>query len=368
MDIKHQEAVQFTIASSADIGNGTLTGFTTLGDMTVRASNRIASTTAAIDMDACECDVWVTSTGNVRAQRNGTPALAITVTAIVTEWGADTNVFTGTYSIADATHGSGTNSIGGTVTTTNAFAWHHSRGDPSFAGGTADALPGGRCERLTLAATTVSMDRGIPSSPEDDTEGAHDGHFYVLEDSNLTVEHAVHNTGDTGSTSFTDTITTVTTDETFLMGSYKTNCDDNANQGSGHLCLDLQNSTTLRWRRQYGTTYEFDCNVAVVSASELTVQRGEMTHGTTTGSAAITAVADVDLSIPQHTQVRSGMVALYDYGVGFSDSFYHELWLSSTTQIDSEAGATQSSLIMPWEVVEFPADAGGPARRIMVIS
>ena len=360
MQIVKIEEVQFSIADSASSGNTSLTeSFTDLDQMVVFSTCSMDNGLDPITQGAVDADVWCSAVGTINAQRNSSPAYAIEITAYVVQFGDDTDVHKGTFSIADTASGSGNVSIGATVTLANTFGWHTQRGSAPADGG--EDLPGlNACVALSMTTTNLVFTRS-------GTNAAITGHWFVVESSTLTVEHGTHSVS-YASTSITDTITTVVLAESFLLSSYYTNWSDGGGNDLVRHADDISTTTTVRWRRAYDDTADIDWHWMVVSDSDITVERGEFTHTGASNSTAITTV-DRTKTIAKSGSGRALGVKSTDFVSGTLSNRHQELWMSTNALLNTQSGAGMAAMVSPWEVITFDVQAGGtPTRRIMVIS
>jgi len=346
----HIQEVQFTIAAGQSFGTAALSGFTTFGKMVVMwPSWRIADGMTPVIASGCEVDVWATSSSEIRAERGGTQTQAVTVRAFVVEFGADTNVFSGTYAMGAGATTHNAVSIGGTVTLANAFVLS-TRRCGAVSGGSNDADPDYRCIRRVFASTSaLDFSRNV-------ADGTIDGHWYVVESSTLTVNHVGHTITASSLTSTTTTITSVVTGETFLVVSDQN--DENVYNDEGIWAADLQNATTVRLRRSYAASNTVTWAIQVVSDAGISVQRGERTGAGTTDHAVIAAV-DLSLAVAKSGYGESGHVVSSPYVDGTLDKRYWTKWLPSTTALNTETSDGADDKIDTWEVVELEAAGGG---------
>ncbi|MCP4967385.1 MAG: hypothetical protein GY926_19405 [bacterium] len=345
MQIVKIQEVSFTIASGASSGTGSLSGFTTLGKMVAFASWRVADGQSPALASNTDVDVYVSSTSQITAERWGTPSYEITIRAYVIEFSSDTTVQKGTWAMTDS-ETSDTASISSS-TLANSFAWHYRKSEGE-ATPSNDSDPDGRLTRFLFNSTTeLGVGRTI-------AKGACEGHWFVVSSSTLSVQHIQNSvTAQTG-TSITDAITSVTTANTFLVGSMDT--DEAVYNDEGVWVTDLQNATTLRWRRSYSSAVDSIFDVMVVEDSALTVQRGEWSVSGTSTNTAITIV-DTDLAVAKHADGTSGRASTSDYNNGNMDGRYWELWFGTSSQINGQTGDGLADLIATWEVVEFESES-----------
>lgn len=357
--IKAQE-VRFDIDASSSSGTGTLSGFTSLSKMACIASWHVNSGESPTLGETAWVDVYPTSTTVVTAERFGSAAYACSVTAYVFEVDADTTLYKGTWAMTNAETSDAAVSIGGTVTLANTIGWHYRQNEGEAAPGD-DWDPDGAWTRMSFASTTtLDFDRNA-------AKGECSGHWFVVESTDLTVEHVTKTLSGTD-TSIDETITSVTTAETYLLGSYLT--DNIAYNDEACFDVTLQDATTVEWQRAISAADDFDWYVMVVSDSNNTVQRGEFTaDNVTTDSATITST-DRTRSIVKSGYGTSGWGANNKYEDGTCISHIDEMWLSADTTANLERGAVQGSSggnRVTWEVVQFTVEAGS-TRRVMVIS
>lgn len=348
--VKIQE-VSFTIASGASSGTGTLTGFSTLGKMICFATWRVADGQSPVLASMTEVDVWPNSTSQITAERWSNPSYAVNVRAYVIEFGSDTTVYKGTWAMTSSATAHTGISIGGTVTLADTFGWHYRKSEGEAAPAN-DSDPDGRYTAFHFSSTTqLAVNRNV-------AKGACQGHWFVVESSTLTVQHGDHTITGSSVTSTTDTITSVTTGETFIVSSYLTNETEYNDEGCW--TTDLQNATTVRFRRSYAASVTNTWRYMVVSDSNMTVQRGEWTGTGTAENTTITST-DLTLSIAKSGSGRSGDDVSSDYANGNFDGRFNELWLNSATRIDRQTGDGLTGLIATWEVVEMDAAPSGPS-------
>jgi hypothetical protein len=322
------------------------------------ATWRVEDGLSPIGQSVTEIDVWPNSTGQITAQRDGTPAYSVDVTAYVIEFGSDTTVYKGTWAMTSAETSDTGISIGGTVTLANTFGWHYGESED---GGTAtwDSDPDGRNRKFEFASTTtLDISRAA-------AKGAKTGHWFVVESSTLSVQHETEDFLANGSlTHIHDITSAVTHADTFVLVSHTTTEDAENDLTLCHELYDDEGQDTIRSRRAFGNPTDTSYAYQIVTDSALTVQRGDFTSATSPDSASISAV-NLSYAIVKQPSCRSGEEAGNYYASGTIDARYTEMWLSSTTQVDGRQGAGGASRTIPWEVIEFPSDATAP-RRVMV--
>ncbi len=191
------------------------------------------------------------------------------------------------------------------------------------------------------------------------------GHIYVVEDKSAGNDFFTVQTASNASaaTTSTQTITSIDVDATMLMGTFYTpalyGLDD------GVIRFDLQNATTVRFRR-FNTTNACYSEVFVVTFLDGTVvQRGDKIISTgTTGAAksytqSITNV-DVSKAIIKSTNMNS-MGINGQFTVASQMNYSHQP-AKLTLEIDGDGNGftarnrdsgQQEDYSFPWEVVEF---------------
>ena len=363
VNIQH---VQVTIASTQSSGTATLDGTGTLGKMVVFGTWTLPAV-ASITADKAFVDLVVTDVDTLTASRIGSASgEVITVEAYVIEFGTDTNVYKGTFSMTGPDTGPQTatwNVNGGSTMTENdltmAYCWLYYTHDSTS--GSNDWQPSSSALRHRFDSTTQI------AATRSQSVGAISGHWYAVESTTLSVQHGSWAYSEANVLTHDATITEVTLANSFIMGSYQTN--DSLWHSTGNWASHLPGTTTARLERHEAWTDGREGNFQVVEDSALTVQRGIFTYTGTGAFATLTSV-DLDVAVP-----LSGGVPGYpgrpgeDSSAGHADEYSHRMWLSSATALDVAATTAGTNRIVPWEVVEFDKEAGGATpRRVMVIT
>lgn len=342
MRIVHRQKIDFTIASGQASGSATLSGFSTLAKMVpLFLSHRIADIATGVSSGDVDVDVDITSTTNITFTRGNTTSAAITGTIYVFEFGADTTVQKATWSMNSSSIVD-TVSISA-VTLANTFMVHYRKTSES---GGQESFPDGRLTGCWFSSTTqVRIERDATESY------SCDGHIFIISSSTLTVEHGSLNTT-SSSTTITDTITSVTLAETFLISSYFINTSSGFYNDEGVFAADIQNSTTVRWRRSYSQSCTMDFKYMIVSDSSFSVQRGEFNTTGTTDSDTISSV-DISSASAKTGDGNSGCSSQDGFLSGNLDGRYWNVYLSGSTTVNGQTGDAATSLVVTWEVVEF---------------
>jgi len=335
--VKRQE-VTITIASGESSGTATLTGFSNLVKMVPKFGSYRYVTGGTPDAEEIFVNFKIDSTSQITAERNAASGNAITARVYVLEFGADTTVQKGTWSMAD---GVATDDVSiSALTLAESYCFYYQKGTD------ADVTyhPDDVCVSLKFNSTT---ELGFERTG---TTGSNSGNWYVVSSNTLTVEHGSHSeVGGTGTT-MTDTITSVTMAETFIISSYRTSEVDFVDEA---MCtVDLQNATTIRWRRGFDDAEDFDFEYQIISDSNINVQRGEFTANATTDNDTISPVV-VAQTIVKTGCGRSGFDSNADFAQADKVNRFWEIFLNSATQINGEVGLASSTMIQTWEVIDF---------------
>jgi hypothetical protein len=368
MQIVKVHAVDFSIATSQTVGTADLTsaGFTTLSKMVVFATwsvTHVADT--ALGGGSEFVDIYPSSTTLLTAERNTASATrTCNIRAYVIEFGDDTNVYKGTFTMTDtATSHTGV-SIGGTVAIDDAFVWHYLKAIDNTS-----SIPdwefGGNAVRPTFASTTtLDFTRGTG-------ETTVTGHWYVVESSTLTVQHVQHTLSGSGSSSTTDTFTSVGADlsHTFHIAAFTTSANQYPDENLWQSALTA--TDTITFTRGDGGSHSFIYDYQVITDSATSVQRGTSTSTSATGTTDLPGGAvDITRSIIKSGLGTSPSVSSGQFGNGECSSRFREFYFvdSDTMGWESTLGATSPTF--SWEVVQFDAESGEPppASRIMVIT
>ena len=370
MQVVAIQHVSFSIAGGSASGTATLSGEGDVDQMVCFASWSTPDV-ASSEEDRLLVDFDVTDVDTLTATRNASPAgEAVTIEAYVIEFGADTNVYKGTFSMAggdDTDQQTTTANINGGSPMalndlTKAFVWCYYRG--ASAGGAYDQMPRNCFLQCRFDSTSVlgwERRRNVAAITA--------GHWFVVESSTLSVQHTTTYVASSSNPTETDTITSVTPSESFVLGSYWTQGANDAND-EGCWSIDLQDATTVRFRRQGGFQDEHEWYTQVISDPALAVQRGTLTGFGTTDSATLSPSVDTSFTIP--ITAGSGlpfMVSGIDYNPGNAHKFMDEMWISTSTQIDSSCTEGGNDKVLTWQTVQFPEYVPeAVTRRVMVVS
>lgn len=341
MQVVKIQSVGVTIASGQASGTGTLSGFHALGKIVpLFASWSMANGLSPVPSSAVDVTINIDSTTQLTASRWGTPSYAITGTVFVVEFASDTTVQKVTWSMDSST--TIDNQTITAVTLANTFAVHYRKSEGEVTP-SADSDPDGRLTACFFSSTTqLRIQR-------DTAKGACSGHAYVISSSTLSVIHGSKIIF-SSATTITDTISSVTTTDTFIISSYYTDAPNYNDEGV--FATDLQNSTTIRWRRSISIPNNIVFKYMIVTDSAFTVQRGEFNTSGTTDSDTITAV-DLTKAVAKTGDGKAGCSASSDYTDGFLDGRYWRIYLSGTTTVNGQSGSGLLALVTTWEVVEL---------------
>jgi len=343
MEVVQVQALSFDLASGASSATATLSGFSIVGQMVpIFASWRVTTGQSPVLASTTELDVYVSSNTQLTVERWSSPAYAMRITVYVVEFGSDTTVQSGTWSMDSST--TTTTAAISAVTLSNTFGFHY-RKNEGEAAPTYDSDPDGRITSFKFNSTTqLGFQRHV-------AKGACQGHWYTVSSNTLTVEHGSHSISGGTATSVTDAlVATVTTGNTFILVSYRT--DEAVYNDEGCWVSDLQDSNTIRFRRSYSAANTNTWEYMIVSDSRLSVQRGEFTTTGTTDNDTITEV-DINRAASKTGCGKSGFASSSDYVNGNLDGRYWEMYFGPATQINGQAGQGMAGLIVTWEVVQF---------------
>jgi hypothetical protein len=367
MQIYHMQQVQITIAGGAASGNGTLSGFNNVDKMVVFASWTLPAIGSLIGAKAF-VDFDITTTTNITASRtDSTAGESITIEAFVIQFGDDTNVYKGAFTIASTVLTLDTNVNGGSPMALNdltkAFCWCYHKTDNT--GGTADFQPGLDTFSMFFTSTSaVQMNRYSPGT------GNITGHWFVVESSTLSVQHDTFDTS-TGDSSYTDTFTTpVTMSNSFVLGSTFTSQSTYHDEGIWTIALvDDANDNSVQVRRGDGGSHARSHYYQVISDTGISVQRGDFTHNATSNTATLSPAVDTSRTIAILNGTASPRAAGNQFSAGHADEYHNRAWISDSTTLNVASTSAGSGMIMPWQVIQFTAESAPPAtRRIMVIT
>jgi len=366
MQVVNIQPVQVTIAGGQTQGTATLDGTGTLAQMVVTGTwtlpdiSDLTESKSFVDLD-------VTNLTTLTATRDdSTAAEAINIEAYVIEYGADTNVYKGTFTST----GTGTggwladdfNINGGSpmalADLTKAFCWAYWTND--WTGGTADWHPSEQLGFWFKNTSEMTVRRGSQY-------GSLSGHYYVVESSTLTVEHGRLNAGTASDASFTQAITTVDQTESFVVASFEEG--EGTYHSDGHWAADFASDSLVRMRRgASGGSGDSAMRYQIISDPALTVQRGEFTYSTVAAVATLTTPVNLAVAVPISGGITGTPASPGDeWHSGWADSHSHRMWLLDDDSLEVRATTAGTGRIVPWQVIEFEAEAGGaPVRRVMV--
>lgn len=164
----------------------------------------------------------------------------------------------------------------------------------------------------------------------------------------------------TGTTSATAdaTISSVAAAETALFGTMQTS-ESGGTPANGDWCMTLPGATTLRLTREGTGSINIGATVFVVRFTDGTAVQHLATalHDATLVNQAISAV-DLAVSALDVTNVRGKMVAGRDSGDNMSRTM-PTVEFSSTTNVECRKGASQGTVDLTFQVIEFAASGGG---------
>jgi len=369
MQVAKVQRANFTIPSGQASGTFTLSGFDDLTKMVVFGSWSLPSGSTSFTDDRCFVDLDVTNLTTLTATRISTDAEVVTVEAYVVQFGDDTNVYKGTFSmvsdgtIADQTATANIN--GGSAMTLNdvtkAFCWSYYTNDET---NSSDGRPQSNQIQTRFDSTSViGFERQL-------NLGAASGHWYAVESSTLTVEHLVTSMAAVSTVTETDTPGTTISNvaNTFWLSSYTSNLGNYNDNG----CWDiyLTNATTVTFNRGINDTGTFtgEFVTQIVQDSNLSTAKGQWSSSSATESAAVSV--DLTRSIPILASGHPARTQNDAWQDGHNDEFFMRCWFSSGSQIDGASGtAPVTDRNISWQAVQFPTE-GAPAtpRRVMVIS
>lgn len=348
MIVTHLQEISFTIAAGSASGTGTLSGFSDVSKMVpLFLSWRVADGQSPCLASNTEIDIVIDSTTQLSALRAQATAYAVDVTAFVVQFGSDTTVQTGSFSILGLA-ATGTAAIS-EVTLANSFCLHHRMcdegGSPTY-----DSRPSVRMTSVKFSSSTsLEFRRG---------SAAYDypvsGHWWVVSSETLTVQHRSFSTS-SSNTVLTDTITAVDLAHTFLISTQSNN--NGTFNGEACTMTRLENATTVRWQRNYSSTTAFVFEYQVITDTSITVQRGTATTGQLSNTQAITAV-DLNAAAVKSGDGSSGYSTNSNFQIGTLPSRYYELKFNSNTEIGLQTRRTSAASYTSWEVVEFSVATG----------
>lgn len=329
MQVVKTQKVTLSFGTGDSQKDGALSGFTTLAQIVPFTASAEIDTNSA-SMAQCKFDVEITSTTNVRATRGGS-GIAATVIVYVVEFASDVNVIKGSWSI-----GSGATTDDNTisaVTLADAFVWH-------FHKSTQTSVAPNQNNTASQLQSTTNVRLHVNTAGT-----AHDGHFYVVEHSDLSVQRGVLSSD---ASPANQTITAVTLAESFSimsMTSTETQYEDEGN-AFGH----LTSTTNFQCYPGY-TSGNNSYYWQVISDSEFGVQRFNVRNtATASGSFTLTSV-DTDFTVAH----AGHMIATN------SSSEYDDAWdlscrctsydLTSSTNINWAKDTNNGSAVC--EAIEF---------------
>ncbi len=319
---------------------------------------------AGEDPPYAEGDLWL---------RRDAPSGSLDVSAHVVEFDSSVNVYKVAYNYVSAWTGDHSFSIGATVDATKAFC---------FAGKYCDSADGTYDVHLVRARLTDNLG-AVSANPTHVTlsrqgaPGTIDGHFYVLESDDFSVQQ--FEIDPSGTTSTTATLsTTVDSGKTFLMGSWESS--DTGRQNAINTC-DV-------WLEDVGAGAD-TVTLDVVSTSNSIVYTGyaveltgsTVTHGSVT---SVTAETQHDITVDVDSSVALPIISGND-GTTTQGTF------PSTTSSDNDmADASlraqvtsdtnlqvlkldvggETNYTFHWSIIEWDTGGAPPAtpRRVMVVS
>ncbi len=343
--IESIQEIEFTIASSAATGTGTISSVTT-GNTIVfldygRLGGQRQTSTVKVN-DHTLTMVTLTNSTTVTATRDTADSFAVTVRATVVEFtsAAVGSVQTGTINITSGA--SGTDTITSVTTSRSVVIYQGNISDNAF-----DPSPAGTNAVALTDATTVTCTR--PNSAEDTTVS-----YSVIEFASGVTdsvqEFAILVEGVSTVTN-TATISSVTVADScifpggLLMGASGSQPDQK------YLAADLTNATTVTATRItggfsgptiYGTVVEF------ASANISSIQRGTDAFGTGDTS--------IDVTVTSVTVANSMIIATGATSTAFileSDEQYFTSEIVDATTIRFTKGAVDDVVTVSWELTEF---------------
>jgi hypothetical protein len=368
MQVYKVQRVSVTIPGGSASANGSLSNFTNAAKMVVFQSWTLPAASNLFGAKAF-VKLTITDANTLTASRiDSTTGEAIDVEAYVIQFGDDTNIYKGTFTIASGANTTNVNVNGGSPMALNdltkAFVWAYWTHTDTT--GTTDWNQGAGMVSVHFTSTSAIDCKRYTSTPGDIS-----GNFFVVESSTLSVQHEEFTTATTSLTTLTDDYTNDvgTLDHTFVQCSYRWSGTTWLSDACWVTDLPAGDFNTVRFRRHDTDNMEGNFRYQIITDSSINVQRGEFTHNATSNTATLPTAVDLARAVPicngsghpLHTKND-------DFTAGHQDEYVNKMWLSGPTTLNVASTNAGGNMLMTWQVVEFTAESTASPARIMVIT
>ena len=346
--ITHLQNIDVSLYDTSVNVSVPLSGFTDLSKMVAFVSYEIFNTqplnmpNAYSQLDAC-----VNSTSEVILQRGNTAAgFGINATVNVIQFSSGTTVYKGAWSMG-TTDSSIDVSIGGIITDTSSFVFHHIQS--SNLAYSQDGAPRDRAvSSRFLNSSNLNFYRGATD------DASVSGHWYVVTHPDVSVHHGSFSKVDDPDTTTHPIGFVVDTSTTFLLASTDTTETPFNQEGMWRLSIGPSNSDIIAESFYTGGATVMHIHYQLIHHPDLAVERIQLRATSANTSYAITPI-DLSTSIAIPT-VRSGYSLQPRYeGTYFNHMFcrYHlDTSTNVISSVDYPLGDTQDTA---FQVIQFPS-------------